>query len=126
MTPRSAASQRVFAEASGTFPSWFKPLLPSDSGPGGCSGGRRGRGGGGRRPSLRVVPADRPRSPSVSATARSDWRREGKPQVFSVHRGAGRREGDQSSSVSMKSPQHSNETATSFPLKANEFDLFGL
>lgn len=47
LTPRSAASQRVFAEAWGTFPSWFKPLLPSDSGPGGCSGGRRGRGGGG-------------------------------------------------------------------------------
>lgn len=76
-----------------------------------------GGGGRGRGPSERSVRADRPGSPSVSAEARSDWRREADPQVFFAHRGAGRREGDQSSSVPMKSPQHTNETATSCPWK---------
>lgn len=46
--------------------------------------------------------AYRPPSPSVSPGTRADWVREADPQVSSAHRGAGRREGDQSPSVSIR------------------------
>lgn len=54
----------------------------------------------GSGPSRQAVRAHRPPSPSVSSEARADWLREADPQVFRAHRGAGRREGDQSPYVS--------------------------
>lgn len=62
--------------------------------------------------------------PSVSRRTRTDWLQEADPQVSSAHRGAGRREGDQSPSVSIRN--HLNSlTDNDKPPKANEFDLFG-
>lgn len=46
--------------------------------------------------------AYRPPAPSVSSSTRAHWLQEADPQVSSAHRGAGRREGDQSPSVSIR------------------------
>ncbi|CAG00312.1 unnamed protein product [Tetraodon nigroviridis] len=50
---------------------------------------------------------EKPRSPSVGAKARPDWRREADPQVFLAHRGAGRREGFSSGSAPRFRPRRS-------------------
>lgn len=94
--------KRFLLQACETFPSFFPHFHPHLCGSPGLGTGTEEKGVSGSGLSRLPSRAYRSPVPSVSPGTRAHWLQEADPQVSSAHRGSGRREGDQSPSVSIR------------------------